>query len=128
MSASARGGARSPSKNAETAVGGERAHEFGNDAAVAERFHRRDARDTESLRHLTVRIDVDLDELDRTSSLLDLAVEYRTEGSAGCAPLRPEVDNYRDGRRAIDHLRLEGCVSDIHPAHDTEAPPLRCSP
>jgi hypothetical protein len=81
---------------------------------VAERLHGRDSADPEAVRQRRVGVDVDLGEGDPAVAGLRLALDHRSEGLAGAAPVRPEVDHDGQLRRALDDVRIEGGVRDVH--------------
>ncbi len=84
--------------------GGERlgADELGDHAPVAEGLDRRDALDAEVPRHGWVGVDVDLGELDLALAGGHGALQQWSQLPAGAAPFRPEIDDDRDGARALD--------------------------
>jgi len=91
-----------------------RPDELSHDAAVAERFDRRNALDPVRVRGARVRIDVKLGQLDGAIPPGDLALQDRCQHSARTAPCGPEVDDDRDRARALDDGGLECRVCDVH--------------
>ena len=88
------------------------ADELGDDVAVPERLHGRDAADAVLEREALVRVGVELRERDARGG--GRLLEDRPERTARPAPLRPEVDDDRLAVRALDHLCLPRLLRDVH--------------
>ncbi len=82
--------------------------------AVTERLDRGNRLDSVAARQVRAGVDVELGELDRALAGGDRLLEHRAELAARAAPLRPEVDDDRNGGRALDDGVLEGGLGDIH--------------
>ena len=85
-----------------------RADELGDDLAVAERLHRRDALDPERGRDARVGVGVDLGQRDLAVARGHGLLEHRRERAARAAPRGPEVDDDGQLARALDDVALEG--------------------
>ena len=92
---------------------GNRAGEQRHRLPAEERDHHRDGLGAESLRKLRVGVDVDLRQDEPAVELRDDLLEDGAELLARPAPLRPEVDDDRDGARQFEHLP-EGLIGDVH--------------
>jgi len=95
-------------------LGRQRPDELVDDVAVAEGLDRRDAPDAVLGGEPLVRVDVDLDELDRAARRLHRLLEQRPERATGAAPLGPEVDEHGHLAGALDHVLLERLVGRLH--------------
>ena len=91
---------------------------------LSDREDRRDRLDLEGLRELRVRVDVDGGEQEPAAELGGEALEHGRQLLARLAPVGPEVDDDRHGRRAVDDLGHEGRVGD----RDDRSPGRRTRP
>src|SRR5690606_25516321 len=89
---------------------GDGAEEGIDGPAAGESEDRRDRLDAKLAGDRGVLVDVDLDEPDLASLLVNHLLEIGGQLPAGPAPGRPEIDEYRGFEGGIDHVFLEGAV------------------
>ena len=93
---------------------GHRADELVHHLAVADGEDGGDGLHGEGLGDPRVLVDVDLGQLDRAPGVGDGLLEHGPERLAGPAPGRPQVDDHRHRRAAVQHLGLECLIGDVH--------------
>ena len=104
----------SSSRKRSTAGAGCAPDELGDDLAVLERLHGRDALDPVArLRDARVGVRVELGQRDLPVARADGLLEHRRQRAARPAPGGPEVDDDGQLARALDDVALEGLVGDV---------------
>ena len=97
------------------------ADELGRDLPVTERLDGRDALNPECPRQARVGVDVDFGQLDLAGAGIDGALDHRPKLPTRSAPFRPEVNDHRQGERAVKDRCLEGAFGDVHVVDGSDA-------